>query len=64
MWKNYMAFIIFRNENITITVKKEIQSIFNKNLYAGRFYITDIHVYMYVCIYIYNSHYLRLDLMQ
>ena len=55
-----MAFVIFHNESITVTVKNEMPSIFNKKLYAGKFYITDIHV----CMYIYNPYYLRLDLIQ
>ena len=58
-----MAFIIFHNESITMTLKNEIQAIFNKKLYASKLLITDmcmcvcvyiyIYIYMYIYIYIY-----------
>ena len=57
-----MAFIIFHNRSITITIKKEIPLIFNKKLYVSKFYITDIYIYIYiyicvcvcVCVWIYT----------
>ena len=50
MWKNFVAFIIFHNRSITITIKKEIPLIFNKKLYVSKFYITDIYIYIYIYI--------------